>query len=94
MGKTPPGMQDLVNYMDLDTGFREGVSRGSGFWTALFVVLFVFVLLILFLRIYVRRVADRKTRRIILESMREDGAAASPAPSRRPSSGEDVSNAP
>jgi hypothetical protein len=83
--KAGKGMQDIVQYMDLDTGLREGVARGASGWTLLFVVIFVFTALIIVLRVAVKRVADQKTRRIILESM-EDDAPLSP-PKHRDSQG-------
>lgn len=76
--KAGQGMQELVRYMDLDKGLREGVAKGSSFWTALFVVIFVFMALIIVLRVAVKRVADKKTRRIILESMQDDDSQSSP----------------
>jgi len=81
--KAGQGMRDVVQYMDLDTGLREGVAKGSGFWTALFVVIFVFLALVIVLRVVVKRVADQKTRRIILEAM-EDEDPKSPPPADNP----------
>jgi hypothetical protein len=69
--KAGQGMQQAMRYMELDTGLREGVAKGSGLWTALFAVIFVFVALVIVLRVVVKRVADQKTRRIILESMQD-----------------------
>jgi len=71
-------MQDLARYMDIDTGLREGVAKGSSSWTLLFVVIFVFLALIIVLRVAVKRVADQKTRRMILESMADDEPESSP----------------
>lgn len=78
--KAGKGMQDIVQYMDLDTGLREGVARGASGWTLLFVVIFVFAALIIVLRVAVKRVADQKTRRIILESMKDDTPDNEPDP--------------
>jgi hypothetical protein len=79
--KAGQGMKDLARYMDLDTGLREGVAKGSSSWTLLFVVVFVFMALIIVLRVAVKRVADEKTRRMILESMEGDDTPSPPAAS-------------
>ncbi|MFH2009161.1 MAG: hypothetical protein ABI333_21400 [bacterium] len=53
-------------------GLREGVARGSTFWTALLIIIIVFLILSVVLRFAVKRVADQRTRRIILEGMKDD----------------------
>lgn len=88
--KAAQGMQQAAQYMELDKGMREGVARGASFWTALAVVLVVFSALIFFLRIAVKRAADQKTRRIILESMNDDASDTQDAPDTSPDSGPDA----
>lgn len=91
--KAAQGMQRAAEYMEIDKGMREGVARGATFWTALAVVLVVFSALIFFLRIAVKRAADQKTRRIILENMDDDQSGtedASDPPDKSPDSGPDA----
>lgn len=57
--------------------FWESFSKGADVWSLVVVVLVVSLLIFLVLKLATRAVADRRTRKILIEGMKdEDGEAA------------------
>lgn len=64
--------------------FWESFSKGADVWNIVVVVLVISLILFIVLRIATRAVADRRTRKILIEGMREDEGESASDPGGSP----------